>query len=565
MRIPPKWRPGLVVLAAALWMSASAHSARAADGLPDMSSCQPLGACMALLEKAVPADDTGAWPRGAEVAAAQLSRFGEPAKAELLRRARGDEAGWRNYAGAILASWPSWSSDDVPALAAALRRDPGGWMARPLLRIGDDRAIDALIDDLPRAGGANQTTFALTQLAPRSLAKLLPLLELPPRSEGALAATSLIQESKGRVRSVLPDWSAIALDGAQPVALRIAALRGIGAAGPEAIDEATLLRPLLNNPDKSIASEAREVLLASGDQAVAAEAVSACAPANNQLASFDVPENSYCVFKLARFRRSLSIVGPRLLQFAASPNGGEASLAIGMIAELDYKPAEPQLIAMLNSSDWRVAYASADALGVLGLPDAIPALEKTSRTYWLPEVRDQASQSARVLRAGGHSEAVRRFGPTISDIVSQEEVNHPCPSWTWQGQTLLAPSSVVQSIRLPTGTLTATDQGEWGGGLTWSPRSGQSQTLVNDNVRSLEPIEGGVLALGGLAHLSFNYGYVVRVRLNGTAWDVREIVRLPNRFGAITSIGPHTYAAWSFKRVVIFSEDGILGMAACQR
>ena len=139
-------------------------------------------------------------------------------------------------------------------------------MARPLLRIGDDRAIDALIDDLPRAGGANQTTFALTQLAPRSLAKLLPLLELPPRSEGALAATSLIQESKGRVRSVLPDWSAIALDGAQPVALRIAALRGIGAAGPEAIDEATLLRPLLNNPDKSIASEAREVLLASGDR-----------------------------------------------------------------------------------------------------------------------------------------------------------------------------------------------------------------------------------------------------------------------------------------------------------
>lgn len=89
--------------------------------------------------------------------------------------------------------------------------------------------------------------------------------------------------------------------------------------------------------------------------------------------------------------------------------------------------------------------------------------------------------------------------------------------------------------------------------------------MVDDNIRSLEPIEGGVLALGGLAHMSFDYGYVVRVRLNRTAWDVREIVRLPNRFNAITSIGPHTYAAWSFKRVVIFSEDGILGMAACQR
>jgi hypothetical protein len=565
MRISARWRLAVLVSAAALWLSAPLSSARAAGELPDLSSCQPLEACIALLEKVIPAEDTGAWPRGAEVAAAQLSRFGEPAKVELLRRARGDNPGWRNYAGAILASWPSWLPEDVPALAAALRRDPGGWMARPLLRIGDDRAIDALIDDLPRAGGANQTTFALTQLAPRSLAKLLPLLELPPRSEGALAATSLIEESKGRVRSVLPDWTAIALDGTQPAALRIAALRGIGAAGPEAIDQAALLRPLLNNPDKSIASEVREVLLASGDQAVAAEAVNACAPANNQLASFNVPERSFCVIELARFRRSLSIVGPRLLQFAASPNGGEAALAINMIAALDYKPAESQLVAGLSSSDWRVAYASAQALGALGLPDAIPALEKTSQTYWLPEVRDQARQSATVLRAGGHSEPVRGFGPTISDLASQEEVNRPCPGWTWRGQTLRVPNSVVQSIRLPTGTLTAIDQGEWGGGLTWSPRSGKPQTLVSDNVRSLEPIEGGVLALGGLAHLSFDYGYVVRVRLNGTAWDVREIVRLPNRFDAITSIGPQTYAAWSFKRVVIFSEDGILGMAACQR
>jgi HEAT repeat protein len=205
----------------------------------------------------------------------------------------------------------------------------------------------------------------------------------------------LIYESKSRVRSILPDWGAIALDGAQPVALRIAALRAINAAGLEAIDEAALLRPLLNDPDRSVASEAREALLAAGDQAVVAEAVSVCAPANKQLASFDVPESSYCIYKLARFRKRLSIVGPRLLQFATSPNGGEAALAIDMIAELDYKPAEPQLIAGLSSPDWRVAYASADALGVLGLPDAIPALENTSQTYWLPEVRNQARRSFR--------------------------------------------------------------------------------------------------------------------------------------------------------------------------
>ena len=62
-----------------------------------------------------------------ELIAKKLSTFGESAKRELLRRAAGGNAGWRNLSGAVLANWKNWSPSDVPELHAALRLDPGGW------------------------------------------------------------------------------------------------------------------------------------------------------------------------------------------------------------------------------------------------------------------------------------------------------------------------------------------------------------------------------------------------------------------------------------------------------
>jgi hypothetical protein len=553
-------------VASTLW-AVSAASGQTAEPLPDLSACQPLAACIRLLDPLVPAGDTGALPQGADAAAKQLSRFGESAKMALLDRARGPQPGWRNYAGAILSYWTTWSDQDVPALSTALELDPGGWIARPLMIIGSDRAIDALVADLPRGNGLNQTTWALAHLAPRSLMKLMPLLERGPRYPAGDVALDVIRDSGNRVRTVLPTWTSMATNKTLPPARRLAALRAIAAASGAAVEAGPVLRPLLADTTPGIADATRKALLSLGDRAAAAMAVRDCVPTDLRTSEDDGSSRAYCMFDLERFGTSPEIVGPRLLQFAKARDGEEAAWAMGVIAQLNYKAAGPTLIAKLNSSDWRVAYSAAAALGELGLRSGIPALEKVSREHWLPEVRRQAQQSLNAIRAGTPLRPRTRIelidNPTIGRSTLAEATT--CGAWRWRGQDIRPPTTILHAVKLGGGTLVAVDKGEWGGGLEWSPTLGTTQTLLKDNVGALEPIDGGVLALSGLAHLDSNYGYVTRARRTASGWDVQEIARLPSRFSSISTIGPDSYAAWSARRVVIFSGQGVLGLAECRR
>lgn len=384
------FRVGITI--SVIW-AASLSLAHAADALPDLSVCEPLAACIATLDGVIPAEDTGILPRGADIAATQLHRFGESAKTELLKLAQGSHPGWRNYAGAILANWPTWFDEDIPAISTALALGHGGWIARSLATLGNDNAIDALIVDLPEAGAESQTGWALVQLAPRSLTKLLPLLEYDNRDRGGAAAFGVIANSRDRVRPLVSIWAAIASDKTKLPKQRLSALRALRASAGIAADSGEALRPLLADPMPAIAEETHEALLALGDPAVAVIAVNRCVESNPQRSSNHLPSGDYCILKLTRFRDSTDVMGPRLLKIADSHNGAEAAMAIAVMAQLGYQAAEPKLITALNSPDWRVTYAAAAALAVLGGPDALPVLEEIRRTHWLPEIRRQAEQS----------------------------------------------------------------------------------------------------------------------------------------------------------------------------
>lgn len=153
----------------------------------------------------------------------------------------------------------------------------------------------------------------------------------------------------------------------------------------------------------------------------------------------------------------------------------------------------------------------------------------------------------------------------MMDIASLSATAPTCKTWKWRGKNINYPATVIRSIPLEGGTLDAIDNGEWGGRLEWSPSSGVSQTLLSDNVSALVPVGGGILALAGLAHMASNYGYVVQAKQTAMGWDVQELARLPGQFSAISAIGPDSYAAWSHRRVVIFSERGVLGLAECHQ
>ena len=114
------------------------------------------------------------------------------------------------------------------------------------------------------------------------------------------------------------------------------------------------------------------------------------------------------------------------------------------------------------------------------------------------------------------------------------------------------------------GVLVGTNMGEFGGELTWQPVDGQAQLLIKDNVIAIEPCDSGAIVLFGLAHMGLVHGYAVRVSQRGDGgWSLTELARLPSSAEALATIGPGMFAAWSENRVVVFSDQEIVGLARC--
>jgi hypothetical protein len=211
------------------------------------SECRSLDACMRSLDSKALTSDGSIGP-DEELIAKKLSTFGESAKRELLRRAAGGNAGWRNLSGAVLANWKNWSPSDVPELHAALRLDPGGWMAGPLRTIGTPAAVEVLVEDLPK-GSENQTDFALEKLGPRAIPALMPLLENENTAAPAVRVIKLMGDSVVPLQS---NWSRIANDSKEPLQRRMAALRAIGALGSKARQSADSIRSLSTSTNPSL-------------------------------------------------------------------------------------------------------------------------------------------------------------------------------------------------------------------------------------------------------------------------------------------------------------------------
>ena len=71
------------------------------------------------------------------------------------------------------------------------------------------------------------------------------------------------------------------------------------------------------------------------------------------------------------------------------------------------------------------------------------------------------------------------------------------------------------------------------------------------------------MVLFGLAHMGLAHGYVLRVTQKDSSWHLSEAARLPAKGEAMTTVAPGTFAALSQGRVVVFTQTGILGLAAC--
>jgi HEAT repeat protein len=533
--------------------------------LLELEICRTLPACLALLDAVVPARDCGCTNGAGKAIAERLRRFREPAKQELLRRAASAHPGWRNLAGDILSYWDAWSPADVPALRAALQVSHGGWIARPLAQIKTHEAIQVLVEDLASLrDAANQTGLALVKIGPKVLPYLLPLL-----ADDQHAAVSVIWRIGKEAFVVAPEWASLAAGTDNPKNMRLAALRGLAAMKEGARERGRDLRALLTSPDADIRAQAFETLLVIRDPSVVATVAENCRPSGAAFHAYRL-QFRFCHMEVAAFGEHAHPFGHHLLRFLASPDGEEVAEGVTVLGFIGYDAAIPQVEQLLRSPDWRVVYAAARSLGWLGATSSLPEIERVVTSHWLPEVREQALAAADALKASERTLArpssplFRIRGGHFGVLRSQPL----CASrqWEWNGIRFSPPSSSTRapSLLLGPGALVGTNMGEFGGELTWQPVDGQAQLLIKDNVIAIEPCDSGAIVLFGLAHMGLVHGYAVRVSQRGDGgWSLTEVARLPSSAEALATIGPGLFAAWSENRVVVFSDQEIVGLARC--
>src|ERR1700722_1866677 len=93
------------------------------------------------------------------------------------------------------------------------------------------------------------------------------------------------------------------------------------------------------------------------------------------------------------------------------------------------------------------------------------------------------------------------------------------------GRTVSA--GLRSAMHFKNGWLLAYDAGEWGGGLWLTNEDGsRTKRILNDNVRAVVPIDGGIVVLSGLAHMFINFGnaFIFSTRTGSTSLsNIRSI------------------------------------------
>lgn len=563
----------------------------------EIDGCKTLDACLAILDR-LPKTPFGATTADDPKVAAYLKRFGMPARQALLERAGRSDPGWSNYAGALLMAWTDFTPADVPALIKALKRQPGGWIARALGQVATPPAIAALVEDVREHGAQSQSGWALKTVGVKAVPYLMPLLEDDKKwNDGA----SILTEMGGAIVNLAPGWSALALDAAQPVAKRVAALRALGAIHPRVTAQGPRLRPLLKDGDEQVRAAAEEALRDLGDASTLEAMFAACQPAleNGAPEPFSsLHFNAWCLEKIAATGAQAKPLGPAIAaRFLTSPNGADRNIAAGALGYIGDETAIPKLIALLGDPDWRVAYAAARSLGWLHATAAAPALAKLAANHWLADVRAMAQAALDSLKPGAaplDRPPLRDFGSMPPAVPLEVEATlapdvAPCASaqWRYGGVLFGEPQKRRESVTggaLGSGLFSVEDEGEWGGGLFWRPPGGDlGRAVLAINSQGVElSSTGAVAAFGELGefaaynpkapdqpqHFGGNapsgVGFVVSfTHGGGGSWDMKEIARLPRAPDVMTTIGPDLFVAWSGGRAIVFSLQGIEGVAAC--
>jgi len=521
----------------------------------------------------------------------------------------GDDEGKREAAGRIMSYWGSLDDAKLPDIVAALEKHPGGWPAGALERIHSEGATRALIDDVSRIGGGNQSSHALGQRLPEAFDAVIrsgieaDTLALRSGVGGELAflmRTAVDDPRQARRQQRIGEWlMEAAIEPGKDTRYRREATGYLMDLGKlQGIDLAPL-QTNLSSDDKLLAGWTRVFLKRQGHPAMLPEIIRDCDAllaakgANREYAMFPVNVFENCLDPLARIGGDAATAVPRLREWAGSAEPGSRNMVIATFGYVADASAIPFLEDRLASADERDVAAGLESLWRLRAISSIPAIREVGRSHWYGPVREFARRVADALEKGD-SRAVQ--GALVRD--SREESltskhvwgvrlhdaaqRRWCVAWRVDGKVVderhrlgvapgmlsaqgLRADEVRTAMALGDGLLYGIDKGEFGGGLVYRDGTGSEQRLTDENTVALVPRNGDALAFVGLAHLMDRGGAILRIGRNGGNIGIVEGRRLPSAPVSVYAIDNGWLVETASHLGVVVRPDLTLAEAECVR
>jgi HEAT repeat protein len=441
--------------------------------------------------------------------ASEILAHGAAAIPWVLPLLESDQSNVRSFAGFVAGDLKGLSSDHLRALIGARRRGDG-WVPRAIGRIGTPEAITFLLTDLE----ADPTPWTQVEvglvfggkLSARMIGETFRRSQpLKPRYAAALCHVlhDLRENSVPAVEPMVAAAKARAL----PIENRILAAQTVGCVGESARWAIPVLNELAAQDPKSFADATAASIRTMGTP----EAVPGFVAALRAHPSVPALQD------IARLRENGRESGAAVAELLSSQDWDIRVAAARTLGFIGYRGSTQSLVdALKDENDWRLVYVAAESLGRIGDATAIPALEKTAREHWFSRVRDAARKAIEVIRkrdsyvSRWHPDDFRDEFHEYELLFSGERPDPPTDLWLSSGFDEFMKAGQPH-LRVDDGVLEGTDNGEWGGNLTFESNDGNREVLLTKNVHGIHRTDYGIVAVTGLAHMGSNFGDLYRV------------------------------------------------------
>lgn len=505
--------------------------------------------------------------------AKRIAEFGEPALVELIELLESDDLSKSQFAGYAITEYDFIDPKYFPPIKAAIERGVG-WLDRALGAFHTDDAAEYSVERYLQSG----SSIAVLKQGERALPFILARAECDPmcdpRKTNKLAG--IVKDLTPSVKKSLAQKIVyqVKTDGVSKENKRnLLSLLFVIGKDAKFIEE-DLQQIKTQIPDLGLAINSAFIGIKSKYSGRVFSDLIQSAP------SIDI----FLLRDIAQMGPAAIDAGPALETLLSDPQREIRLGAARTIGYVGYEKAIPKLIPFLNDKyDVPLNWVASEALGMIGHPNAIPALEAVSKSHWHPAVRlsakkainriaadhrhsfsedyefaydffsfdqfefqtcekislrkiqddslvklDKYSEEKR-LKQLAYTTVISSFGPNDEE---EQRKKNPDSVIMVDRYNLVEHKKVIEQIpdvalKVKDGWLAGGDRGEWGGELVHIDPQGKVTKLLDENVENIARIGSSYIAVTGLSHMGVNSGQIIKLEKTNGQWQATPWIYLP--------------------------------------